>query len=87
VSGGSPLKNDDVITDRTLECSKASVSTGAEKQRQPHPGEGAHSHHGDGVVVEHSRDIFRWELVGRVADEKAGLADRTVADDNAPEKG
>lgn len=49
-------------------------------------GEGAHSHDGDGVVVKDSRDIFRGELVGGVADQKAGLADRTVADDNAPAK-
>lgn len=43
-----------------------------------------HSHNGDGVVVENSRNIFGGELVGRVANEQAGLADGTIADDDAP---
>lgn len=42
------------------------------------------SHYGDGVVVEHGRDIFRGELVGGVADEQTCLANRTVADNDAP---
>lgn len=42
-----------------------------------------HSHDGDGVVVEDCRDIFRGEFVGSVANEETGLANGTVADDNA----
>jgi hypothetical protein len=42
-----------------------------------------YSHYRDGVVVEYCRDIFGGELVGRIADEKAGLSDGTVTDDNA----
>jgi hypothetical protein len=49
-------------------------------------GEGS-SHNGDGVVVEDCGDIFRGELVCGVANEKTCLADRTVADDDAPARG
>jgi hypothetical protein len=42
------------------------------------------SHNGDGVVVEDGGHIFRRELVRGVADEQTCLADRTVADDDAP---
>lgn len=40
-------------------------------------------HDSDGVVVKYCRNIFGWELVGRIADEQACLADSTVTDDNA----
>jgi len=43
-----------------------------------------YSHNGDGVVIENSRNIFGGELVGRVANEQAGLADGTIADDDTP---
>lgn len=39
-------------------------------------------HYRDRIVIKHGWDIFRWELVRRVADEQACLADRTVADDD-----
>lgn len=42
------------------------------------------SHNGHGVVVEDGRDIFRGELVCRVADEETCLADGTVTDDDTP---
>jgi hypothetical protein len=42
------------------------------------------SHDGHGVVVEYSRNVFRGELVGGIADKKTCLSDRTVADDDAP---
>jgi hypothetical protein len=44
------------------------------------------SHDGDGVVVEHGGHVFRGKLVGGVADQETRLADRTVADDDAPEE-
>ena len=37
-------------------------------------------HHCHCVVIEDRRDVFRRELVGCVANQKACLADRTVAD-------
>lgn len=43
-----------------------------------------HSHNGDGIVVENGRNIFGGKLVGRVADEQAGLADGTIANDDTP---
>lgn len=42
------------------------------------------SHHSNGVVIEYCRYIFGREFVGRIADQKAGLAYRTVSDDDAP---
>ena len=42
----------------------------------------AHSHDGNGIIVEDGRDVFRGELVGGVADEQARLADGTVTDDD-----
>jgi hypothetical protein len=44
------------------------------------------SHDGDGIVIEHSRDVFRRELVCCVADEKAGLSDGTISDHNTSAK-
>jgi hypothetical protein len=44
------------------------------------------SHHSDGVVVEDGRDVFRRKLVRGVADEETCLADRTVANDDAPKE-
>lgn len=43
-------------------------------------------HNGDSIVIEDCRDIFRGELVRRVADEQTCLSDRTVTDDNAPKQ-
>lgn len=43
----------------------------------------AHLHHRDGVVIEHCRDIFGWELVCCVTDEQTSLADGTITDNNA----
>lgn len=40
-------------------------------------------HNRDGIVVKYCRDIFGGELVRRVADEKTGLSDGTVANDHA----
>lgn len=45
------------------------------------------SHDGDGVVVEDGGYVFRGEFICGVTDEKACLADRTVADDDAPNVG
>jgi phage terminase large subunit-like protein len=42
------------------------------------------SHNSDGVVVEDCGHVFRRELVRGVTDEETCLADRTVADDDAP---
>ena len=41
-------------------------------------------HYCDRVVVEHGRDILAGEFVGRVADEQTCLANRTIANNNAP---
>lgn len=43
-----------------------------------------YSHHRHGIVVKDCGDIFRRELVGRVGNEQAGLANCTVTDDNTP---
>jgi hypothetical protein len=43
------------------------------------------SHDCDSIVVEDGGDVFRREFVGCVTDEKAGLADGTVTNDNASE--
>ena len=48
--------------------------------------ERGNSHDSDSIVVKNRRDILRRKFVGRVADQQAGLADSTVADDNAPRK-
>ena len=40
------------------------------------------AHYSYRIVVKHGRDIFRRELVGRVAYQQASLADRTVTNDN-----
>lgn len=37
-------------------------------------------HYSNGIVIEHSRNIFRGELVCRVADQKASLSNSTVTD-------
>lgn len=49
--------------------------------------QGEGSHDGHGVVVEDRGDVFRGKLVGGIADEQTCLADRTVADDDAPAEG
>ena len=45
------------------------------------------SHDSHGVVVENCGNVFRGKLVRGVADEETCLADRTVADDDAPGEG
>jgi hypothetical protein len=45
------------------------------------------SHDSHGVVVEDCGNVFRGKLVRGVADEETCLADRTVADDDAPVEG
>lgn len=45
-----------------------------------------HSHYRNGIVIKDRRNIFGGEFVGGVADEKARLANSTVADDNASKK-
>ena len=45
---------------------------------------GRYSHHRDGVVVENRGDIFRGELVRRIANEKARLSYSTVTDYYTP---
>jgi hypothetical protein len=45
-----------------------------------------YAHDCNGIVVEDSRNIFRWELVGRIADEKTGLADRTIPHNDASDR-
>lgn len=42
------------------------------------------SHNRNCVIVKDGRDIFRRELVRCITDEKTGLADGTVTDDDAP---
>ena len=42
-------------------------------------------HDSYGIIVENCWDVFGGELVCGVADEKACLADGTIADHNAPE--
>lgn len=42
-----------------------------------------YSHDCDSIVIKHCRDVFRRELVRGIANEKAGLANSTVTDDNA----
>jgi hypothetical protein len=42
------------------------------------------SHNSDSVVVEDSRDIFGWEFVCCIADEKTSLSNSTVTNDDAP---
>ncbi len=49
-------------------------------------GMGLDVHNRDGIVIEDCRDVFRGELVRRVADEKTCLSDSTVTDDDAPIK-
>ena len=46
--------------------------------------QGSNSHHGHGIVVKDGRHVFGRELIGGVADEEAGLAHGSVADDDAP---
>ena len=41
-------------------------------------------HNSDGVIVEHRRDVFRWEFVCGVRDEQAGLAHSTVTHHDTP---
>jgi len=41
------------------------------------------NHHVRRVVVEHSGDVFAGERIGGVRDEKAGLTDRTITDNDA----
>ena len=43
-------------------------------------------HDCDSVVVKDSGHIFRRELVGSVADQKAGLAHSTIANNDASEQ-
>lgn len=45
------------------------------------------SHNRNCVVVEDCRDIFGGKLVCCVADEKTGLSNSTVTNDDAPRKG
>lgn len=45
---------------------------------------GIDSHYRNGIVIEDGGNVFRGELVRRVADEETCLSDGTVADDDAP---
>jgi hypothetical protein len=45
------------------------------------------SHDSHGIVIEDCGNVFRGKLVRGVADEETCLADRTVADDDAPVEG
>ena len=44
-------------------------------------------HHRYCIIVEYRRNIFRGEFIGGIADEEAGLADRTVSDNDTPIEG
>lgn len=64
-------------------------SDGRRTSREQHvtmEARGSHSHNRDSIVVEDGRDVFRGELVRRVADEKTRLAHSTVTNDNAPRR-
>ena len=41
-------------------------------------------HDSNGIVIEDGRNVFRWELVRGIGDQKAGLSDSTITDDNTP---
>jgi hypothetical protein len=41
-------------------------------------------HDGDGIVVEDRGNVFRWKLIRGIAYKQTGLADCTVAYNNAP---
>lgn len=43
-----------------------------------------HSHNSNGIVVKDGGHIFRGEFVGRVADQKTGLANSTITDNYTP---
>ena len=41
-------------------------------------------HYSNSIVIKDGWNVFRWELVGSIGDQEAGLSNSTITDDDTP---